>query len=240
MQTNIRHVLGLVLFIVGLLLGQAVAVATFWPDLEANLFDQSLAVEEKLDTLRCPVLLTRGETGEISAEFSNALDRPISFFIRARISEGDIVAMRESQELLELEVGETAVRRWDVAPGDAVYGSLVMARVTRLRRAPLPAGDQSCGILVLPFRGISGQVVLVVAILLSLGGMVAGALLWAQGKRPLRARNRSQAITMSFITGLIILDVIVSLAGLWALGLFILVVTFLLLGAMLDRILPRR
>lgn len=232
---------GMALFLFGLLLAQGVAIATFWPDMEASLFDQSLAYEDSLTTLRCPVLLAQGETGEITARFTNSTDSAQSFFVRSRISEGNIVAMRETQELLELAAGESAVKRWTVSPGDAAYGALVMARVVTLRRPGLPPRDGSCGILTLPFSGVPGWLVLAAVMVISLASMGGGAWLWARGKkRPFVGTDRSQAFAMQLLSALIIVDVIISLLTYWTIGLIILIVTFLLLGALLDRFVPQR
>ena len=238
MQSKTKIALGFILFLFGLILAQAVAIAIFWPDMEANLFDQSLAFEDSLRTLRCPVLLSRAETADISARFTNSTDRQTSFFVRTHISEGNISAMREFQELVELEAGETVVKRWDVSPSDAAFGSLVMARVATLRRPGLAPRDAACGILVLPFSGISGQLVLAAAILISLGSMAGGGVVWLQEKRPLRRHDRSQAIAMGMLASLITFDLVISLLSYWTLGLIILILTFLLMGALLDRFVP--
>ncbi|HID84512.1 MAG TPA: hypothetical protein EYP54_05330, partial [Anaerolineales bacterium] len=80
-----------------------------WGDWEALQFDTMVAFrsEKTLPTLRCPVLMTTGESGTVSVVIRNPTDREITRTVRVHISTGDILAMREFIERVPLGPGES-------------------------------------------------------------------------------------------------------------------------------------
>lgn len=207
------------LLVVGVALALAVSVLAFWPDLEASLFDISISAEATIDDLRCPVALTTGEAGSISAHFQNSSDRTVQFLVRARIAHGSLNLMRRADTPVTLTPGESQTLTWDVTPEDVVFGRMILARVYALRSFPLPLRERTCGIYVLRLTGVSGQSVVTAAVTASLVCLASGGALW------LRQGGRRKTATQSggLVVTLAVADMAASLAGWWAAGLLLLI-----------------
>jgi hypothetical protein len=80
------RILGIVLYITGLVLGLFLAGAMIMSDVEAEFYGFDNLSQGRLSTLRCPPLLTRTETGTLRATLSNQLDRLIQPIIRIDVS----------------------------------------------------------------------------------------------------------------------------------------------------------
>lgn len=236
-MTPVRRSLTVVaagLFVFGLGLALAVAVLAFWPDLEASLFDISISAEATLDDLRCPVALTSGEAGLISAHFQNTTDRTVQFLVRARIAHGSLNLMRRADTQVVLTPGESQTLQWDVSAEDVVYGRMILARVYALRSFPLPLRERTCGIYVLRVPGVSGSSIVVGAVAASLVSLGVGSALWLRSGE-LTDRRRATAQTAGLLAALAVADMVVSLAGWWAAGLLLLVALVVVSGVLLER-----
>lgn len=223
-----RRTLGLILYFVGILATLALGAVAIWGDLEASLFDVSIQAQRNLDSLRCPVLITRHETGEITANFENTGQRPINRAIRANISDGFVTLLREADHQLPLQPGERQQMRWEVSADDAAYGYLILARISTLRQSPMPSESGACGILVVDMPWVSGQAIVTVWLIVGIGAMVGGGWLWRRSTpSPIRWRPVSVgSATMSLV---VIAVLILGLAGMWVAGILLLALFVLLL-----------
>lgn len=222
--------LGVLLFALGVLAGITFSAAAVWGDLEASLFDSSGSSEEPLRTLRCPVLITRGETGAVTAAFTNTGTRPVDRAVRVHISMGLVTMMREERLQLPLAPGETQRLSWPVDAADAAYGGLfILARVNTLRQSPLPAQTGSCGILVLDVPGVSGAAIVATWLGFSLAGMFGGGWLWVSANRPRVWRGRSTPYIMGALVAAVMAGIIFGLLGLWVQGVLTLALILMLL-----------
>jgi hypothetical protein len=71
----------------------------------------------------------------------------------------------------------------------------------------------------------------------SLLGMLGGIWLWHIGSRPLIRRARQTIRTMSVLTGSVLVGLIVSILGWWMIGLLILALNILTIGAVIGHLL---
>jgi hypothetical protein len=232
--------LGVLLFALGVLVGLAMMGGAVWGDLEASLFQSARRGGSGLPGLRCPVILGTSEAGTVSAKLRNPLDRPVEFNVRTYISEGYVSLMREEKTRLPLEPGEKERLEWPVTPDDAAYGRLILARVRVLGQYPLPERQAACGILVLDTGLLSGGQVVALAVLASLLGMGAGAGLWIAVSRPVAGRRLEAVRAMGALAASVGVGLVVSLLGLWVVGVVMGAATVLLAGAILGHFLTRR
>ncbi len=229
-----KQSLGVLLFALGLLLGIAFASVTVWGDLEAALFDASISGETRLSSLACPVLITRGETGLVSAGFKNTGTQPVNRAVRFRVSAGYVTLIREESTHVPLAPGETRHLRWPVDEADAAYrGLLILARVSTLRQAPMPAQTGSCGIVVLDLPLGSGALIMGFWLALSLAGMLGGGWLWLAGTPQRTGRAGGKLYVMVALGGVVLAGMILGLLGLWAPGVLVLALILLLLVTVL-------
>jgi len=232
---RVKRVLGLLLFLVGVLLGLALFAGIIWGDLEASLFDVTLSGRERLSTLRCPAIMTTRQTGTVTAAITNALERETEFTIRTHISDGYVTLMREINSKLALQSGETGTLEWEVIPENAVYGGrLILVRVYIYAKYPLPARHGTCGILVIHSSRFTGAQILAFALSLSLLSMLIGAGLWFVANRPLHGSGAEVLYAMVALAGCVLAGIIAGLLGWWVPGVLLFTITILLIGAIIG------
>jgi len=227
-------ILSAVLFCLGLLLGGAFTVATVWADLEAALFDPSLDADEALSSLRCPVLITGQETGQVSATFANSSSRALLRTVRAHISYGFVTLMREEEEQFTLEPGESRRLEWAVTAEDAAWRHFVLVRINELRNSPLPSRTGTCGILVLNVPGLSGNQVVFLAGATAVLSMIVGVVLWAAGRRAASKQVPDLTRSMSVLVALMLAAMVISSRGQWMVGGLLLIFSALILVTMVT------
>jgi hypothetical protein len=234
---NLKRVVGVLIFLAGVVLTVALGALATWGDLEASLFDAAIRAETRLNSLRCPVLITRQETGQVSASFRNTSPRPVNRAIRAHISQGFVTLMREETLYLPLQPGETQRLTWPVTAADAAYGALILVRVSALRQAPMPSESQACGIVVLDLPWVSGGLLVAVWLALGLAGIAGGGWLWLRVNWPWVGRRHAATNTMLAVTVVALALLVAGLAGVWMLGVLLLALLALLLIAIMTHLL---
>jgi hypothetical protein len=225
------------LYLFGMLLALMLAVISLWADLEASLFSPVALIDNRLEGLRCPIIVTPNEAASIKATFANPTDQDMVFFARARVSQGTASLMRQMNEEVLVAARRAEEVEWVVRLEDAAFDRLILARVYVLRRYPLPARDQSCGMVVMNVPVLTGAQVVVLWLGLSLASLVGGALLWLRGARPLRDRRLALARAAAILTALILAALIFGMAGSWLVALLIVGAIILLAVGMAERFL---
>ena len=239
-RRRLACILGVLVFSVGALLGLALFGAIVWADFEAILFNPAIRKEAPLTTLRCPVMITKAEgSGTVTAIFTNPLQRPIELYIRAYISEGYVILMREVVTKLPLDPGETKPLQWTVTTDDAAFGCLILVKVIVNRRYPLPSRQGSCGILVVDVPYFTGGQIFALALVAGWGTMAMGAGLWIVANRPLRGLGLKVAVAMGTLAGSILVGTVLGLRGSWLPGGLVFVITLLVIGAFIGYFVSR-
>ncbi len=209
--------LAAIFFYLGLLWLAVLGFASAWPDMEAGVFDNAtvLVADEALRDLACPWLISQGEESAIHARFDNDADRPTSFLVRTRITEGFVTLVREETRQVSLAPGASETLTWPISASDAAYGRFVMARVLAMRGPGSPARQASCGILVLGPVGIPGRVIAFAAILLGLALTGGGAIAWWRPRMPLNEGHRMTAGRAGLLAAVVLASLVTGLAGAW-------------------------
>ncbi len=203
-QVEINHalgrMLGLLLFGLGIVIAAALSVGIAWADFEASMFDMPPPMDGPYEALHCPLMISRGESRSVTAQFDNPSTRAVRRLIRVHVSDGFVSLVREIRGTLELAAGESQTFAWEVSPADAAWDRFVLVRVNVLRSNPLPSMTATCGIWVLPLPWPSGRILAPIAITLGFVLTVAGLGLWLRsghsqaGRRPLSAALATLAI----------------------------------------------
>jgi hypothetical protein len=219
---------GLIIFSISALIGIIFSGASVWGNIEAFLFNPGLRADENIRTMKCPVLITNSETGTITAAFTNPGDRSAMTTVRTSISDGLFSMIREIDNRIQLEPGETKELEWTVSPEDAAWERLILVRVYSLRSTPLPSRTGTCGILVVNLPFLTGNQVIAIVSIASIAGMVVGLGLWVSTNQPLSRRNRYAAKILGVLAALIIAGIILGFLGWWFIGGLLLVFIVLL------------
>lgn len=166
-------------------------------------------------------------------------EKPVTFTIRAHISQGYVTLMREENSKLPLAPGEAQTLEWTVTPDDAAYGRLILIRAHVAAKYPLPSRDASCGILVIDLPYFSGSQLAAFTLAVSVLGMAIGAGLWVVANRPLRGPAREVTRAMGVLAGSILIGLVLGLLGQWLLGVLLLMISLLLIVAIAGYLVNR-
>lgn len=226
-HSKTTDIISLIVFSIGAMIGIAFNGLAAWADFEASLFDSALRGDDQLSGLRCPVFIGTNETGRLSAEIKNPLDRTIAPKIRAHVSDGFVSLLREIDQQPSLGPGATQTLEWTVTPADAVWGRFILFRAYQFPVYPIPTRSSTCGVLTtsVPFNGAWFTALTVIA---SVTMMSAGIGLWLSNNSPLKGRKRDTAIAMAALGVVTLAGIITALLGLMFPGLLIFILSFLL------------
>lgn len=225
--TTIIRVSGLLIYLAGAALAVALLTLVIWPDIEASSFDSAIRADKQLQSLHCPVFLTRDEIGTISITVDNPSDREVNPTVRARITKGYRTFVQEFRQKVVVPAGGSETVFWEVERKDAAYDrSMILGRFYQMRNYSLPSRTSTCGIYVLPFSGPSGQQVLISAFVTSLVLMALGlflqlpkdrkALMRSNIESNKRQRTRLQGFT--YLGGILLIGTLLALIGNWLLS----------------------
>jgi len=221
--------LGMVIFVLGIAAALIYQSISTWGIVESTLFDPGMPVDERLNSLRCPLIITTDEIGIVSASFTNATDRQRTRIVRASISEGLLLLRRELTTNLPLEPGQTRILEWQVTADDAVWGRYVFVRVFTPRSTSLmPSQTGACGILVVNWPGISGTFIATTLLILGLLGPILGLGIWSGVHWPF-IEEGGRATVMIILAVLVLVGIYLSFIGHWIPHLVLLIIVFFLL-----------
>ena len=223
-----HRTLGLYIFFTGVLLGMFFSALLTWADFEANLFDaptDNSAI--RLESLKCPILLNREETGTVTASFANPEEWALRRTVDTHISHGFVILMREERNRIDLEPGEKRTLQWTISPEDAAWGRFILVRLHVQRSGALPPRSGSCGVLVVNLPFGTGTQIAIVTVAASLLLITAGAVLWL---RSIEAQHKDLR-TVDYLTlalgPLTLLALVTNMLGVWFISMIVLILAIL-------------
>jgi hypothetical protein len=224
---KILSITGLILFGLGILTGALFYGNAAWGDFEAYLFDPDNRGNTQLRALSCPVLISPGETGIITAAIHNPTRSTVKPILKANISQGFVTLKMEDKRILTLAPGETISLQWPVTAEEAAWDRFVLFKISSFAY-PTPSQVGSCGVVVTHLFGLPGAAAAALETGLSLALSITGLLLWLFANRPL-LQSRSINMLAVLVTLLIILGIglISSFLGWWIVGGLCLLLSFL-------------
>lgn len=235
MKDKILRTISILIFSVGVIIGLGLTVLAVWADLEGSLFSSGITREAGLPSLKCPVMITADEIGIVRATIENTLDRKSTRRVFADFSQGYVTLVREEKDLFSLEAGESRELEWTVSPEDAAFNKrVILARIKSFGGYPSPDRQGSCGILVFNVNGISGNQLLVILVVTSLALMAVGIGTSFRFHPAGQRGNRRLMRAMIALAIFVILGLASILLSWWVIGLIILVISILLIGAIIS------
>jgi hypothetical protein len=222
---------GAILFAVGILLALLLTTLIIWANFEAVFYGFTKLTTDRLDSLRCPLLMTTAETNVVSADFTNPSDKPVNMLIRADISSPAL--LRSEQQLLSLAPGETKTVHWSVSAADMDLGYFIFAKAYQYPSYAGSTREATCGTFVLGFPSLNGGLIFAVTLTLSLGCILGGLLLWERNALQINRREVDTGRAMKFLAIVMLLNMFFSFRGNWVAGIGLLAVSILMLGALL-------
>ena len=234
-RNNIFKFFGTLFFSIGILIGFFILSLMVWGDLEASLFSSSLDADKSLSSLRCPVFMSPGESGVITAKFTNPTDKDWSRYTRAFISEGFVTLMREIKMEVPVPSGGRETAIWEVYPQDAAYDRIIFFRVYVNAKYPYPSMGGSCGIIMMDFWGLTGQQIFIGLVLVSLVCITLGILiLRKQSKRSLQDFH-TKFNSSYLLSVLLLIGITIAFFGIWIIALLLLAIALLMVGIIIGR-----
>jgi hypothetical protein len=226
----------------GACIGLVVALLSAWGDFEGLSYFATGASYEAFSGLNCPVVLSRAETGKVSAVFDNRQNTAIEPYYRVEVC--GPVSSRRLEGQVRLPPGTSRQISWTIGPADIDLGSFILVKLDVLPVAGHQTREATCGVIVLPLGRMSGRLALNLAIcafaLLTIVGMLTPALVVGGHQAGLLSRGSSSRPprlqqTLGIFTSLAILA---GLAGLWTAALVLCGIGFLLLLIPARAVLP--
>lgn len=209
-----RRIWGALIFGIGVLSSTLLTGGLTWAGLEATLYGFPRYTTERFDGLSCPLLMTRSETAVLRVHVNNLSDKVISPIMTIDISTPALPDTKQVQ--ITVQPGETKSLEWAVSPENIDRYHFIFAKANRSPSYPLPTAEALCGILVLDVPALNGTQILSIWLALSLASIPLGLWMWSPR---LDTPGIMKALAIAALGGLL-----VSLLGIWMLGVMFLIV----------------
>ncbi len=220
--------LGSLLYLIGLVLAGGLLAFSTWAAFEGSLFEGGLPAEERLSTLRCPLLITNRGEDQISARFANQTNRSVRRRMDVFISDGFVSRSRYIPEDIVVEPGTVQRLVWSISSRDVVWDRFIFARVYVNRSFPLPSLTGTCGILYLDSALMTGGQLSTFLLLLIMSSLGGGGFLWWRGDGLRRRRSREITRALGALGLGLLLGLVATLLGWWIVAAALLIVSVLL------------
>lgn len=231
MQRRSIKTLGSVLFLLGVFLSLALALAAIWGDYEAMSYYFNGAGYGAFDSLSCPVLMSRTEVATISARFDNPSDTAIQPYYEVQVSATASSRDLEKQIIVPPHTSRTV--QWTVDASDLNLESFILIKMDVLPVAGFSTREATCGILLLNLAGPSGGEIVGAALAVGLLGILLGLGIREGGERAIDDKALSTQNGMRATGVAALLALLTGLMGWWLIGVLFMAGTMLLLVILL-------
>ena len=225
------YIIGIALYVIGLVLGLFIAGSSVMADIEAEFYGFDNLSNGRFSTLRCPAVMNRDETGTVRMTLTNTLDRPINPNIRTDIS--TIAVIESSRVKPSLEPGQSQILEWQVDKDNIDLGNFIFVKVYISPEYPLPLREATCGIFVFNLPFLKGSQWLGLGVVVSIMCLGIGLFLLKQSSDVLVKRSRERMYALIALAIALVGTMAFGLLGWWVAGGILLVVCILIMVAML-------
>jgi hypothetical protein len=217
----------------GVLIAMLVGVASAWADYEGLSYFSTGAAFEPFQGLHCPVLLSQAEVGIVSSAFGNPTAKTIEPYYEVEIS--GLTDSRQLEGHLVVGPGLSQDVKWTVDARDVDLGYFVLVKVDVLPVAGYRTREATCGILVVPLPGLTGNSAVFLIVIVSMLCMLVGFILPVVGVSAAEAARldmeastpwRRLIQTLGIVSAMAMLS---GLAGWWLPALLLFAISLLLL-----------
>lgn len=213
-----------ILFYLGILIGFLLTGMATWADMDATSYGFPITGGERLDTLSCPMLMTKDEVGVFSVKVVNTTDKKISTSIRTDIAtQLDPIT---SYTFAQLAPGETKQVEEKIGPDNLIFGQFIFARAS-VNAYPLPSRENVCGVFILDMPA-NGRMITWAMVGLSLLGVSVGLFGISRSQASIHSRRMDMRL-LSLLALLVFAGIVSSFLGWWIQGLLVIIVLVLAL-----------
>ena len=216
-RSNVIPILGIVLFLTGVFLGLSLSSVIVWGELEASIDAMPVGAESML--LRCPLMLSFSETGNIYAEIINHTDEEIKPLVIAEI--GQPYTAREIRQMFMLDAREVEVAQWSVNSSESVFGRLILVNILQSRYSNNPPRWGSCGIFLIDLFGLTGKQSFYLIFFTSIICIVIGSELFHISLKNPSETSKKMVHAGNLLAASIIFALILSIPRWWGLALML-------------------
>lgn len=213
-----------ILFYLGILVGFLLTGMATWADMEATSYGFPITGGERLNTLSCPMLMTKNEVGIFSVKVVNTTDKKIASSIRTDIAtQVDPVT---SYTFAQLAPGETRQVEEQIGPDNLIFGQFIFARAS-VNAYPLPSSENVCGVFIVDLP-TNGRTITWTMVGLSLLGVSVGLYGISRSQDSINAKPMDVRLLI-LLAFLVFAGIISSFLGWWIQGLLVIIVLVLAL-----------
>jgi len=227
-RNRITYFLGHLVFLIGILSGMLLSGMFVWVNLEHYLYGFDSLGGKPIRTLKCPLIMTKSETGKVKVSFKNNLDRTSVFNLRADFStsSGEVESTRSK---VSIDQGKTQQYEWEVSSDNVTRHLFIFAKVFAYASYKLPFREASCGIWVVNVPYLTGQQLYILLLCITLPGIVIGQILLDLGIQALYGDRLNPHRLLRFWAILVLLALFACLQA-WLLPGTILLIATVLMG----------
>ena len=226
------RVLGMGLFLTGIILGMLLFGVAAWADLESTFYGFDEMGGGSLNTMDCPVLMTSPEVGRVAATFENPNDKPIQYMIRVDVSSRGL--FRTERSMLSLEEHKSKKIYWNVTSEDIDLRNFIFVQISNYPAQKIPFRQATCGIVVLDLPQFTGKQVFIFAMFVILVGILGGLVLWELFGQPFTGKLPEISRAMQTLGVFVLLGLLFSFMGYWMLGVLLFAASVLAIGVILG------
>lgn len=229
------RVLGMGLFMVGVVSGLLLFGIASWADLESTFYGFDELGSGRLNTMDCPILITTSDVGRVAATFKNPNDITIQFMIRVDVSNRGV--FRTERSMLSLEEHKSKKIFWNVTADDIDLRNFIFAQISNYPAQEIPVRQATCGIVVFDLPQFTGKQVFTFLMIVILVGILGGMVIWETYGQPLSGKLPEISQAMKTLGIFIFLGLLFSFMGYWMLGILLFAASVLAIGVILGFIL---
>ena len=218
---------GSVIFFFGICIGLILAFAAVWGDYEGLSYFYTGAGYPSFNGLKCPILMTRSETGTVRVNFDNPGAEEIEPYYEVTVS--GQASMRKFEGQLPVPAHASKSIEWTVDARDMDLGFFIFINMDVLPVAGYSTREDNCGIIVLNIAGPTGGQILNLSLSLSLLGIVIGYGLWESDAKKNAWGSDNLSYAMKALGLAVLLAMLTGFLGWWLAGVLFGVLTILLM-----------
>jgi hypothetical protein len=230
--------LGVLIFLAGILLEISISGGVLWGEFEARIY--TAQVGDAGLTMECPLMLSPSESGTVRATITNPLDEEADPVVTAWISRTG--GNQQLSQTLTLAPHETQTLQWTIDRSDMIFGRLILVNVLQSRFSDSISRQGACGVLVLSLLALDGIRSFSLFFSTALLCTLLGSALWLRVNWPLNELHRSTARACGILAGMATAGMLVALTRGWGLILLLDFLTLIILAVVLTEfvLFPRR
>lgn len=221
------HKFSFILFYLGVIIGLLLYAGAAWADYESILFDVQVSADKPAWSLKCPIMISPQETGQIRYSIKNNGEKKVERRMQVHISHGYVSYIDEEWVSVELQPGESKSLSWDFNAENAAWERMVLMRLYILSRYPLPSQTSTCGVLVMDILGLSGGLITGLACIFSVLWMGLGIYLYRGAAGSIKKPETARILMTT--CGIVVFGLISALAGWWVFEILAVVGSILLI-----------